>query len=126
MSSCDSSVFRLEAVFEQLLCDWVLNVRDLSVTEFAKGAWDEWTYLRYFDAAEDDIDVRNMTTLGDEYQINVVRHDQVCTATGRRCTEEELLFCTSCEDQYLPFAVGFTSITEVQISCDHTLYEISY
>ena len=38
--------------FECLLCDWVHNVQDLSVTNLAKGPWDDWGYLKYFDALD--------------------------------------------------------------------------
>ena len=43
---------QLTAEFEILLCDWVHNVRDVSVDDLAIGPWDDWTYLKYFDAAD--------------------------------------------------------------------------
>jgi Bromodomain len=38
--------------FECLLCDWVHNVQDLSVSNLATGPWDDWGYLKYFDAQD--------------------------------------------------------------------------
>lgn len=78
----------LQTEFEQLICQWVVNVMDRSVTDVAKGPWDQWSYLRYFDAP---------TTM-----VNV------CRASGQKSSESSLLFCVSCEDQYLPSAIGVT------------------
>lgn len=43
---------QLTAEFEILLCDWVHNIRDVSVDDLAVGPWDDWAYLKYFDAAD--------------------------------------------------------------------------
>src|SRR3546814_9314293 len=48
---------RLQHKFEQLFCDWVLNVKDRTITDLARGPWDSWMYLRYFDATKADINM---------------------------------------------------------------------
>jgi Bromodomain len=52
----DSDLYKaaqqLIAEFECLLCDWVHNIQDCSVDNIATGPWDEWAYLKYFDAAD--------------------------------------------------------------------------
>ena len=81
-----NSAIKLRSEFELLYCQWVINVRDRSVIDQAKGPWDHWTYLRYFDAP--------------------TKMENVCRASGVKASEDALLFCSSCEDQYLPHAVG--------------------
>lgn len=84
-----NSANTLRSEFELLYCQWVINVRDRSVVDQAKGPWDHWTYLRYFDAP--------------------TKMENVCRASGVKASEESLLFCSSCEDQYLPSAIGASS-----------------
>lgn len=43
---------RLTNDFDYLLCDWVHNVQGVSVDEGCHGVWDEWGYLKYFDAED--------------------------------------------------------------------------
>merc|ERR1711871_684593 len=66
--------------FGVLFCEWVLNVHDVSITDMAKGPWDSWDYLRYFD--------------GDSST------DNVCRMTGEKLPKDELDTCVICENQY--------------------------
>ena len=38
--------------FEWLLCDWVHNVQSVTVDDLARGPWDDWQYLKYFDSSD--------------------------------------------------------------------------
>ena len=71
----------LLADFEHLLCNWVYNVQDVSVDDIARGPWDNWGYLKYFDATDPK--------------------ENFCRETGERTGEEHLHDCCTCEDQYL-------------------------
>jgi hypothetical protein len=77
---------RLGTLFEALFARWVHSVIDKSVNAPAKGPWDDWTSLRYFDS------------------LNSV--ECFCVKTGTRAKPNELLQCSWCEDQYLPSSVG--------------------
>jgi hypothetical protein len=72
---------QLSTQFEHLLCDWVYNVQDVSIDDVAKGPWDEWMYLKYFDA------------------LNAKQN--FCRETGTKAQENELNECSICDDQYL-------------------------
>jgi hypothetical protein len=93
------SANNLRREFEDLLCQWVHNVEDRSVSDTAEGPWDHWEYLRYFDSPT------NM--------------ENVCRATGQTGTEQSMLFCTNCEDQYIPGAIGvqLTAQTKKKWAC---------
>lgn len=67
----------ISALFESLFCSWVINVHDNSLHDLAKGPWDDWSHLRYFDG-----------------------RDNICRQTGLAGNDKSLYFCTSCEDQY--------------------------
>jgi len=69
---------RLVYLFEILFTEWVLNVVEPSIYDFAKGPWNKWDHLRYFDSTSDQ--------------------DHVCVATGTQTSE--LICCASCEDNY--------------------------
>jgi hypothetical protein len=83
--------------FDYVMCLWIHNIQDKSVDDNAKGAWDDWKRLRYFDA--------------DESTANV------CCISGVKADESELLVCKVCEDQYLPSAVGI-DVTDTVMSSD--------
>lgn len=82
------------------MCLWVFNVSDRSVTDIVRGSWEQWAYLRYFDAPTNMVNV--------------------CRATGVRASESSLLFCSSCEDQYLPASIGVSHTASLRKSwlCD--------
>jgi hypothetical protein len=68
--------------FEKLFCSWVLNVKDPSINDLAKGVWDDWTRMRFLDGNGDV---------------------EICCRSG--CKEistarNKLLFCEFCEDFY--------------------------
>ena len=50
LSHLHTAALQLLSEFEFLLCDWVLNIQDASATDRATGPWDNWGYLKYFDA----------------------------------------------------------------------------
>ena len=80
-SELHEAAHKLAEEFEHLLCNWVYNVQDASVFDVAKGPWDAWTYLKYFDSEDPKEDF--------------------CRETGTRTREDTLHACSSCEDQYL-------------------------
>ena len=69
---------RLVQLFEILFTEWVLNVVEPSIYDFAKGPWNKWGHLRYFDSTSDQ--------------------DHTCVATGTQTSD--LICCASCEDNY--------------------------
>eukprot|EP01041_Mallomonas_annulata_P002458 gene2458-4777_t len=89
----------ISELFENLFCQWVLNTIDVSIWDMAKGPWDQWSYLRYFDAENYGEQLPNM-----------------CCITGEIRSETELFFCEHCEDQYLPIALGMVANASVQPS----------
>jgi hypothetical protein len=72
---------RLIESFEHLFANWVLNVQDRSVEDLAKGPWDQWQSLKYFDFADPTVNI--------------------CAVTGTRAPASQLLQCRCCEDQNL-------------------------
>lgn len=87
-SSVHSAALRLGEVFETLLADWIYNIQDRAVNDLAKGEWDDWIYLKYFDAADPS--------------------SNFCRISGKKAKPADLLSCRWCEDQYLPSALGLT------------------
>lgn len=87
-STLYKSADRLSILFEQLFVSWVVNIQDKSVTDLAKGEWEQWYDLRYFDSPEDK------------------QAQYRCKLTGQVAAESDLVQCSSCEDQYLPTSVG--------------------
>jgi hypothetical protein len=75
------SAVRLGDCFEHLFAQWVLNVQDRSIDDLAKGPWDAWLSLRYFDFADPTVNV--------------------CSLTGSRAPASQMLQCRCCEDQIL-------------------------
>ena len=49
---------QLSSLFEYLFTHWIINIQDRSVDEYAKGPWDDWNYVKFFDTS----DVNNMTS----------------------------------------------------------------
>lgn len=72
---------RLGDAFEHLFANWVLNVQDRSVSDMAKGPWDQWDTLRFFDLEDPTINI--------------------CAVTGTRGPASQMLQCQACEDQNL-------------------------
>ena len=69
----------LHEKFDMLLCQWVHNVQDKSILDVAKGPWDDWMYLRYFDAPDPTANFSRLSgAVGDE---------------------DQFVQCTMCEDQ---------------------------
>ena len=66
-SELHKAAMKLEEKFEILLCDWVYNVQDKSVFDLAQGPWDDWGYLKHFDAVD--------------------AKENFCRATGTRISE---------------------------------------
>ena len=52
-----TSADRISQKFEFLLCQWVLNIEDESIFNLARGPWDQWNYLKYFDGKYDEINM---------------------------------------------------------------------
>lgn len=72
---------RLSFLFDRLFIHWVFNVQDKSVEDAAKGSWDDWYYLKYFDAPDPT--------------------QNVCSLTGVIADESKLVECSWCENQCL-------------------------
>lgn len=68
------------ALFEDLFCQWVINIRNRSIDDIAKGEWDSWMYLKYFDSSDPT--------------------QNFCCETKEVLPESQLISCISCEDQY--------------------------
>ncbi len=68
------------ALFEDLLCQWVINIRNRTIDDIAKGEWDSWMYLKYFDCSDPT--------------------QNFCCETKEVLPESQLISCISCEDQY--------------------------
>ncbi len=68
------------ALFEDLFCQWVINIRNRSIDDIAKGEWDSWMYLKYFDSSDPT--------------------ENFCCETKEVLPESQLISCISCEDQY--------------------------
>jgi hypothetical protein len=98
--------------FEVLMCQWVHNVRDISITDLAKGPWDLWMHLKYFDGhtnisstlerevnitAEESPTSRRSTEAPSETDVN-----RCCVTNAVGSSKKPLLFCESCEDSYHP------------------------
>jgi hypothetical protein len=85
----DSELYRdaeeLLALFERLFCNWVVNVRDQSIHNLAKGSWDDWMHLNYFDKGDSD-----------EY---------ICCLTNTKGNAKTFVTCSMCEDIYSPEAI---------------------
>ena len=64
---------QLLSEFEFLLCDWVHNVHDVSLEDRATGPWNDWNYLKYFDA--------------------VNSKENVCRETGTKTVEVSTFIC---------------------------------
>jgi hypothetical protein len=88
-SSLAKAADRLQHVFEWLLCSWVYNICDRSIDDLAKGAWDDWMYLKYFDEKDPN--------------------ENFCRLTGEKGKASDLIQCRWCDDQFLPSSVGLRS-----------------
>jgi hypothetical protein len=80
-------------IFNILFCQWIQNIEDISVFDSAKGLWDEWMTLRYFD--------RRLLSETAEGQSEEMKspEKEVCYLTGLSNSEDvALLFCISCEN----------------------------
>lgn len=80
------SAQRMYELFDTLMCEWVHNPHDRSLDDLAKGPWDDWQYLRYFDAPSPE--------------------GGVCYLTGTHAPDSQLLQCAMCEEQFLPSALN--------------------
>lgn len=79
------SAQKLMEIFNILFCQWILNIEDFSVFEPAKGLWDDWMTLKYYDARG-----RSSSEI-----------PEICKITGLAgTTDSPLKFCVSCEDFY--------------------------
>jgi hypothetical protein len=87
-SSLYASADRMSLLFESLFLNWVINIQDRSVEDVAKGDWDDWTYLKYFDGNP---------------------NENFCVLTKTKAKQNELMQCAWCEDQYLPSALKLPS-----------------
>ena len=87
---------RLLAFFEELFCQWVLNVQDARIDDLARGSWDAWAYLKYFDEPA-GLD------------------DHFCTLSKRRLPEDALIMCSACDDQYEMAAVNIQRVTNTLV-----------
>lgn len=72
--------------FEQLYCFWVHSIQDSNICDLAKGEFNDWEYLRYFDATDPN------------------RH--FCRETNANLPESDLIMCIICEDEYSLGAAG--------------------
>lgn len=95
---------RLLEFFEQLFCQWVLNIQDLSCSDIAKGEWDDWLYLRYFDSSPSPD------------QEDVVDEVHICMRSKIEYPEKQLMQCKYCEDEYHPQSLGLSKINP-KFSC---------
>jgi hypothetical protein len=91
---------RLLDFFEQLFCQWVLNIQDLSSSDIAKGEWDDWLYLRYFDSSPSP------------EEEDVVEEVHICVKSKIEYPEKQLMQCKYCEDEYHPQSLGYTKIMQ--------------
>lgn len=84
-NSPDSELYlaaeRLRDLFDSLFVNWVLNVQDKSIDDLAKGPWDKWYNLKYFDSLDPT--------------------ENVCAITGTKDLASKMLQCRFCEDQNL-------------------------
>jgi hypothetical protein len=88
-SSLAKAADRLQHLFEWLLCCWVYNIGDRTIDDLAKGAWDDWMYLKYFDEKDPK--------------------ENFCRLTGEKGKASDLIQCRWCDDQFLPSSVGLRS-----------------
>eukprot|EP01038_Epipyxis_sp_PR26KG_P005944 gene5944-8193_t len=79
-SSTNEASQRLSDLFENLFAYWVLNIRDISIDDHAKGEWDKWQSLKYFDSS--------------------LSH-HFCTLSKEVKEPAELKLCVNCNDEYL-------------------------
>lgn len=79
-SSLYKAADKLSLLFDRLFIHWVYNVQDKSVDDAAKGAWDDWFHLKYFDSNDPT--------------------ENICVLTGEKLEESKLIQCAWCDDQY--------------------------
>jgi hypothetical protein len=104
--------------FELLMCQWVYNVRDLSITDLATGPWDLWMHLKYFDGhtniasslfREVDMIIDSVEPSKSPAMRRVKEHalpaqevNRCCVTNSTGSLKHPLLFCELCEDSYHP------------------------
>jgi hypothetical protein len=102
--------------FELLMCQWVYNVHDVSITDLAAGPWDMWMHLKYFDGHTNISSTlsREVTPSTDQAQplqspaLRRAKDTTQAAADANRCcvtdslgsSKQPLLFCELCEDSY--------------------------
>jgi hypothetical protein len=77
--------------FEQLFCYWVHSIQDSNIGDHAKGEFEDWQYLRYFDAADPN--------------------HHFCRESNKSLPESDLIMCVICEDEYKLSVAGIEKKT---------------
>jgi len=77
--------------FEQLFCFWVHSIQDSNIGDHAKGEFEDWQYLRYFDAADPN--------------------HHFCRESNKSLPESDLIMCVICEDEYKLSVAGIEKKT---------------
>lgn len=53
LNALTKAAIQLSLLFEYLFAQWIINVQDQSIDDLAKGPWDEWSSLKYYEKTND-------------------------------------------------------------------------